>query len=107
MDYDSLSDVLEYYAKKSYEFRFEAEFGALFSPRLGIRFTPDEFDVVDVRRFIETESKNIERLVYLISSLGGIRGTLVLSADDVYLQDMTFEMAQKLRMDPFGEWICS
>lgn len=107
IDYASLSNALHHFSRKSYASEFEAESACLYCRRLDLRVTPEEFDVVDVHRFDETASRKGEHLLYLISSLAGIRGTLVLAAEDVYLENMTFEMAQKLRIHPYGEWICS
>jgi hypothetical protein len=107
IDYESLSNTLNHFAKGSYPFEFQAEPSGLYCARLNLRLTPDEFDVAETYRFRETDPAYIEQALFLISSFIGIKGTLVLTVDDVYTENMSFEMAQKLRTDPYGEWICS
>jgi len=107
IDYESLSNTLDQFAKEAYQFEFQAEPSGLYCARLDLRLAPDEFDVADVYRFRETAPDYVEQVLFLISSFVGIKGTLVLAVNDVYAENMSFEMAQKLRTDPYGEWICS
>lgn len=107
IDYGSLTNTLDYFTSTTYPFEFRAEPSGLYCDRLDLRLTPEEFDVVDAYHFNEAASGSEEHVLYLISSLPGLQGTLMLAASDVYSENMSFEMAQKLRTHPYGEWICS
>jgi hypothetical protein len=107
IDYESLCNTLDHFAKTAYPFEFQAESSGLYCAHLDLRLAPDEFDIAEVYHFGETASRQEEHVLYLISSLPGLKGTLVLAAADVYSDNMSFEMAQKLRTHPYGEWICS
>jgi len=100
IDYESLERTLDHFAKTIYPFEFQVEISALYCARLELRLTPDEFEVEAVYHFDEVS-------LYLISSLPGVSGTVVLSSTEVYSEGMSFEMAGKLRTHPYGEWICS
>lgn len=107
IDYESLERTLNYFSMTAYQFEFRAEHSGLYCTRLKLRLAPEEFDIVEAYHFDETASRQEEHVLYLISSLPGVNGTLVLPATAVYSEDMSFEMAQKLRTHPYGEWICS
>ena len=107
VDYESLSRTRDHFAKRIYPFEFQVETSALYCARLDLRVAPDEFDIEGVYHFDGPAARKGDRVLYLISSLQGVNGTLVLAAADVYSENMSFEMAHKLRTHPYGEWICS
>ena len=107
IDYESISNTPDQFIKAGYTHQFLAEPSGLYCAPLGLRLAPDEFDVVEVHDFDGGLSLKDGYVVYLISSIVGIKGTLMLAVSDVYSENMSFEMAQKLRMNPYGEWICS
>ena len=51
IDYESLSNTLDQFAKEAYQFEFQAEPSGLYCARLDLRLAPDEFDVANVYRF--------------------------------------------------------
>lgn len=105
IDYESLDNTLKHFSKNGYPFEFQAEPCGLYCERLDRRLAPDEFDIIEVYHFGETGEP--EQLLYLLASSTGMKGTLVLTSAQVYSENMTFGMAQKLRVHPYGEWICS
>lgn len=107
IDYESLEKTLDHFAKTRYPFEFQVETSALFCARLDLRLTPEEFDIEEAYQFDEADFRQEEHILYLISSLPGVKGTLVLAMSAVYSEDMSFGMALKLRTHPYGEWICS
>lgn len=107
IDYRSLTRSLDNLARTSYAFEFGVEHSGLYCVRLDLRLAPDEFDIDAAYYFDDDASGHGSDALYLISSLPGIQGTLVLAVDDIYSKNMTFEMALKLRTHPYGEWICS
>lgn len=106
IDYESLRNTLDHFARTDYQFEFRAERSSLYCASLDLRLAPDEFDVTQVYRFGGIAPDD-EQVLYLISAFTGIKGTLVLGRDDVYAEDRSFEMAQKFLTHPYGEWICS
>lgn len=107
IDYHSLTRTLHQLASSAYSVEFEAEPSGLYCARLDLRLSPEEFDIVAVYYFDAGASRKGQDVLYLVSSLPGIQGTLVLAMSDIYSEGMSFEMALKLRTDPYGEWICS
>jgi len=105
IDYSSLSRTLDHFRVAGYPLEFQLQASNLYCPDLDVRVIPEEFDVVSVFHF--SESPEEERTLYLISSLPGLLGTLVLTSNELYAEGMSFEMAGKLRTSPYGEWICS
>ncbi|HEX7014818.1 MAG TPA: hypothetical protein VF191_04855 [Cyclobacteriaceae bacterium] len=106
IDYTSLSRTLDHLTKAGYTVEFQLQQSGLYCPDLDSRLTPDEFDVMSVYHFNQPLGEE-ERILYVISSLPGLLGTLVLTTSEAYSEGMTFEMAGKLRTHPYGEWICS
>lgn len=107
IDYQSLTRSLGNLARTAYPFEFEVEHSGLYCARRNLRLAPDEFDVDAAYYFDDEAPGHGKEVLYLISSLPGIQGTLVLAVNDIYSESMTFEMALKLRTHPYGEWICS
>ena len=93
--------------KAGYCFEFQAEPSSLFCEFLGLRLTPEEFDVKEVYRFDGDADEENEQMLYLITTSAGVKGTLVMNSHEVFENTMSFEMAVKLRTHPYGEWICS
>lgn len=106
IDYTSLPGTLDHFTKSGYPIEFQAEPSGLYCPDLDAKLAPEEFDVVSVYHFNQSPGEE-ERILYIISSLPGLMGTLVLTTSEAYSEGMTFEMAGKLRTHPYGEWICS
>lgn len=106
-DQDSLTRVPDQLTKVAYPFEFRMEPSGLYCARLKLRLAPDEFDIVDAWYSDQSASGDGEQVLFFISSLPGVMGTLVLATRDIYSENMTFEMAVKLRTHPYGEWICS
>nr|PZN49244.1 MAG: hypothetical protein DIU61_17230 [Bacteroidota bacterium] len=106
IDYSSLSKTLDYFTGIGFSLEFQLQASNLYCPNLDVSMAPEEFDVVSAFHFSESPGEE-ERTLYLISSLPGLLGTLVLTSSELYSDNMTFEMAGKLRTHPLGEWICS
>jgi hypothetical protein len=100
-DYESLVDALADLKKRGYKAAFEIEPTCLYCGVLHLRLEPEAFKVDEVYRFEENSSPDDSSILYAISSLAGVKGTLV-DAYGVYAENMSFEMAQKLRMQVRG-----
>lgn len=96
-NYQSLVDALTDLKNRGYEADFEIEPNCLYCGDLDLRLQPEEFSVNEVYRFEEDSSPDDSSILYAISSSAGVKGTLV-DAYGVYAENMSFEMAQKLRM---------
>jgi hypothetical protein len=99
-DYQSLVDALYDLKSRGYEADFEIQPNCLYCGELDLRVQPEEFMVDEIHRFEENSSPDDNSVLYAISSSAGVKGTLV-DAYGVYAENMSFEMAQKLRMHPF------
>ena len=104
---ESLSDTLAYLIGIGYPLEFALEPSYLYCPLLDLKLAPEEFDVREVYYFDKNTPREDEQLIYVISSSTRIKGTMVLTRRDAYAENMSFEMALKLRTHPYGEWICS
>jgi hypothetical protein len=105
IDYQSLDKTLRFFINSGFRLHFVREPSGLYCPEEDLRLAPDEFSMINIYHF--QEGTSVEEILFLVATYTGARGTLVLPIDDVYDDNMSFEMAQKLRIHPFGEWICS
>lgn len=76
-NYDSLSDALSDLKKRGYEANFETMSFCLYCGDLDIRLNPEAFHVDEVYHFKEGSSSDDSSVVYAISSIAGVKGTLV------------------------------
>src|SRR5690606_41326408 len=90
IDYSSLSKTLDHFRVTGYPLEFQLQASALYCPDLDARMSPEEFDVVSAFHFGQSPGEE-ERTLYVISSLPGLMGTLVLTAGEVYSEEMSFE----------------
>src|SRR5262245_2754786 len=102
IDYNSLWNTLEHFVTLGHRFEFKAERSGVTCGPLDLKLNTDEFDIVDVFHFPGTEAGQLEQVLFIISTSIGIKGTLILASKDVYAENMSFEMAVKLRMHPYG-----
>lgn len=103
-NYQSLVDALADLKKRGYVADFEIEPTCLYCGELNLRLQPEEFRVNEIYRFEENSSPDDNSVIYAISSSAGVKGTLV-DACGMYAENMSFEMAQKLRMQaPVELW---
>lgn len=103
---ESLPDMVAYLAKTGYRLDFEVMPSYLYCARLDLSLTPEEFDIKEVYRFDKNAPREDQMVLYVISSFAG-KGTVVLTLEEAYTENMSFEMALKFRTHPYGEWICS
>lgn len=95
-NYESLVDALPDVKRRGYTEDFEIMHDELFCRALDLRFHPEEFTVDEIYRFEENSDPDDNSILYLISSSEGVKGFL-LDAYGTYAENMSFEMAKKLR----------
>ena len=78
--YRSLADALEDLKRKGYEADFTPDADCLYAEDLDIRLDPDDFRVDAIYRFGHSTGKGL--VLYAVSSVTGVKGTIVDSGDD-------------------------
>lgn len=98
-NYDSLVDALSDLKERGYTADFENETFCLYCGDLDIRLDPEDFHVDETYRIEGDSNPDDSSVVYAISSRTGVRGTLI-DAYGTYSENLSYEMAQKLRAQP-------
>jgi hypothetical protein len=101
-NYESLLDALFDVRARGYKEDFNIEPGCLYCGALDLRLYPAEFSVDEVHRFEEDSNPGDNSVLYAISSSGNVRGTVV-DGFGAYADNMSFDMARKLRVSPHVE----
>ncbi|HEY5750268.1 MAG TPA: phosphoribosylpyrophosphate synthetase [Chryseolinea sp.] len=83
-NYESLGDALSDLKKKGYEDDFATESFCLYCSDLDMRLDPEDFHVDEIDRVEGNSNPNDSATVYAISSAAGVKGTLVVDADDAH-----------------------
>lgn len=94
---DTITEVLEELKKRGYKYDFNLTSHALefFEDGKPMTLSPDEFEIVEVRRFEGPSSPSDNAILYVIESKTGLKGTL-LDAYGVYADSLSHEMIRKL-----------
>ena len=95
-NYDSLIDALTGLKKRGYTEDFNLEKNGLHCQSMGISLKPEEFTIDEYYRFEGASDPDENSIVYAISSNRGLKGVLV-NAYGVYAEDLSMEMAAKLK----------
>jgi len=95
-NYESLADALDDLRKRGYDADFETYAFGLYCDDLDLRLIEDEFHVDEVYRFEEDANPDDAAVVYAISSVTGIKGTIV-DGSGAPSGNISFEMAKKLQ----------
>ena len=97
-NYKSLIDALDDLRNRGYAADFATDSVCLYCGDLDIRLAPEYFHIDEVHCFEAGSSPDDNSVIYAISSITGIKGTLI----DAYgpcSATMSFEMAKKLQTD--------
>ena len=81
-NYESIDDALSDLRKKGYEDDFAIESFGLYCGDLDMRLDPDDFHVDEIDRAQEDSNPGDSAILYAISSTAGVKGTLVVDAND-------------------------
>jgi hypothetical protein len=95
--YDTLSEAVNDLKKRGYTADFNLEPNCIRCAGLDLQLHPEHFMVEEFYRFEGASNPDDNSIVYAIASNDGLRGVLV-DAYGVYSDNMTDEMARKLRM---------
>ena len=82
-NYESLGDALSDLRKEGYEDDFATESFCLYCSDLDMRLDPEHFHVDEIDRVEGNSNPDNSPTVYAISSSAGVRGTLVVDADEL------------------------
>ncbi|HEV7348492.1 hypothetical protein [Telluribacter sp.] len=94
---DTMSEVLEELKERGYRYDFNLTAHAIefFEDGKPMTLSPDEFEIIEVRRFEGPSSPSDNAILYVIESNSGLKGTLV-DAYGVYADTLSHEMIKKL-----------
>jgi len=95
-NYESLADALDDLRKRGYDADFETYSFGLYCDDLDLRLIEEEFHIDEVYRFEEGGHPDDNAVVYAISSVTGIKGTIV-DGSGASPGNIIFEMAKKLQ----------
>jgi len=95
--YETVTEALTDLKKRGYTYDFNLKNDALACEALSRLLQPEHFDVAEVYRFEGMTDPDDEAILYAIRTTDGLQGTL-LSAYGVYADELSTEMAAKLRM---------
>ncbi|NEW80103.1 MAG: phosphoribosylpyrophosphate synthetase [Gelidibacter sp.] len=95
-NYDTLSEAINDLQLRGYTYDFNLKPECLECASLKIEVHPENFKVDEIYRFEGMSSVDDNSILYAISSINGIKGTLV-DAYGVYAENISEEMRKKLR----------
>lgn len=94
-NYSSLSDALNDLKKRGYTEDFELQQHCLQCTSLSLELEPEKFTVDEFYRFEGMSNPDDNSIVFAISSVEGVKGTLV-DAYGMYSENLTEPMVRKL-----------
>lgn len=94
---DTMTEVLEELKERGYKYDFNLTSHAIefFEDGKPLALSPEEFEIVEVRRFEGPTNPSDMAIIYVIESKSGLKGTLV-DAYGVYADSLSHEMIKKL-----------
>ena len=95
-NYKSLTDALHDLKSRGYEANFETESFCLYCGDLDMRLDPEEFKVDEEYRFEGDSNHDEDAILVAITSLSGIKGTLV-DSYKAYAEKKGFEKKGQLQ----------
>jgi len=81
-NYESLDNALSDLRKKGYEDDFTTPSSCLYCSDLDMRLDPEDFHVDEIDRVDGNSNQGEGTMLYAISSSAGVKGTIVVNADD-------------------------
>jgi len=81
-NYESLDNALSDLRKKGYEDDFTTPSSCLYCSDLDMRLDPEDFHVDEIDRVDGKSTPGDGTMLYAISSSAGVKGTIVVKADD-------------------------
>ena len=94
-NYSSLSDALNDLKKRGYTEDFNLKPTCLECPSLKLQLHPEKFSVDEFYRFEGMSNPDDNSIVFAISSVDGVKGTLV-DAYGMYAENLNSAMIEKL-----------
>lgn len=91
----SLTAALDGLRKRGYQFKLRRDANCLYCIDLGIWFLPDEFTVDEYYHFEDSTNAYGDKMLYAVSSAGGLKGFIV---DTYYAyadSDSEYELAEE------------
>lgn len=95
-NYSSLSEALNDLKKRGYTEDFELQQHCLQCASLSLELEPEKFTVDEFYRFEGMSNPDDNSIVFAISSIDGVKGTLV-DAYGMYSENLTESMIRKLK----------
>ncbi|GAB2784894.1 hypothetical protein GCM10027275_31500 [Rhabdobacter roseus] len=94
---DTIVEVLNDLKERGYKYDFNLTAHALqfYENGQAYSLSPDDFEIVEVRRFEGMSDPSDNAIIYVIESTRGLKGTLV-DAYGVYSDELSQEMIKKL-----------
>jgi hypothetical protein len=94
---DTINEVLDELKERGYRYDFNLTAHAIefYEDGKPLVLSPDEFEIVEVRRFEGPSNPSDNAILYVIESKTGLKGTLV-DAYGVYADSLSHDMIKKL-----------
>jgi len=99
----AVADVLREFKKKEYLLNFRREAACLYCSELRQWILPENFNIDDQVYVEEMEMPDADRMIYAISLVQGPKGYLI-DACNVYMDNISAEMMEKLKPNQFPAW---
>jgi hypothetical protein len=93
-----ITEVLDKLRRKEYKLKFRRESICLYCFQLHEWIMPENFNVDEYYYFEDILNPDAERILYAISLSGGLKGFLI-DTCNVYMDNISPEMAQKLKLN--------
>jgi hypothetical protein len=94
----AITDMLKELREKKYNLEFRRDATSLYCDRPGMRISPESFQVDEFYYFEETGIPDADRMLCAISLQEGEKGFLI-DACNAYLDNISHEMAEKLKLN--------
>lgn len=97
-DYSTLLEALNDLRQRGYKHDFNIKSTCLECGSLSLELHPADFEIEEFYRFEGMSNPDDNSIVYALQSKNGVKGVLV-DAYGVYSEEISPELAQKLRID--------
>ncbi|SFD86553.1 hypothetical protein SAMN05518672_103584 [Chitinophaga sp. CF118] len=96
-NYASLAEALIDLNQCGYITDFTTDDICLYCDEFDIRLDPEDFHIDEVHEFESNAGKDAGKIIYAITSITGVKGTLV-GSTGTYIATINAQMAMKLRL---------
>lgn len=96
-NYESLAEALKDLNRCGYVADFTTDHICLYSHEFDIRLDPEDFHIDEVYEFERNAGRDAGKIVYAITSVTGVKGTLV-GSTGTYIATINAQMSRKLRL---------